>query len=265
MPKKLGQHFLNNPEIIEKIIKSANLKSTDVVLEIGPGEGVLTEKLAEKCQKVIAVEIDNKLVKLLHNKLRNNKNITIIHDDILKINLPKLYSRYELQSTDYKLIANIPYYITSKILRVFLETENPPKEIILMVQKEVAERIIASSGKMSKLSISVQYYGKVEYFFTVKKENFNPPPKVDSAVIRILPIAKRREKNEEREKKDKEFFKIIRAGFCARRKTLANNISNSLHLDKKLVEKKLKTVSILPTARAQELSIKKWKELSNLF
>ena len=262
MPRKLGQHFLNSPQIIEKTMKSSDLNSDDVVLEIGPGEGVLTTALSKIVKKVITIEIDEKLLPNLKERFKNKENVEIIHDDILKINLPNLLKANKI--TNYKLIANIPYYITSKILRVFLETKNPPKEMILMVQKEVAERIISGPGKMSKLSVSVQYYGEAEYLFTVGKENFNPPPKVDSAVIRVSQIVKHKA-NRKTKEDDKKFFKIVRAGFCARRKTLINNISSSLHLDKKSVEEKLKTADISSTVRAQELSIEKWKELSNLF
>jgi 16S rRNA (adenine1518-N6/adenine1519-N6)-dimethyltransferase len=260
MPRKLGQHFLNNPEIIEKIIKSSNLDNNDVILEVGPGEGVLTSVLSENAKKVIAIEIDYKLIAPLKQRFKNKENIKIVHSDILKINLPELLEDNDI--TNYKLIANIPYYITSKILRIFLESEYSPKEIVLMVQKEVAERIVSKPGKMSKLSVSIQYYGEAEYLFTVTKDNFNPPPEVDSAVIRIKT---KERKNKQTTEDDKEFFKIVRAGFCARRKTLINNLSNSLHLDKKIVAEKLKTVGILPTARAQELSIEKWKEISTLF
>lgn len=258
MPRKLGQHFLNNPEIIEKIVASSRLTSEDVVLEIGPGEGVLTDALSKKAKKVIAIEIDDGLIPSLKERFKNKENVIIIHSDILKTNLPQLLAKNRVKN--YKLIANIPYYITSKIIRLFLETKNPPREIILMVQDEVAKRIVADPGKMSKLSVSVQYYGKAEYLFAVGKENFNPPPEVDSAVVKISNT-----KSSVSNPKKKEFFRIVRAGFCARRKTLVNNISNSLHLDKKEVEKKLKTSNIPPTVRAQELSVEKWEELSELF
>ncbi len=257
MPRKLGQHFLNNPEIIKKIITSSNLNLDDVVLEIGPGEGVLTSALSKNSKKVIAIEIDEKLLPNLQERFQNKNNVEIIHGDILSTNLPELLKDNKINS--YKLIANIPYYITSKIIRLFLESKMPPEEMILMVQKEVAERIVAKPGKMSKLSASVQYYGEAEYLFSVGKENFTPPPEVDSAVVKIKNIKKIDKDN------SKKFFRIVRAGFCARRKTLLNNISNSFHIDKKLVQEKLKTAGIIPTARAQELSIEEWEELSKIF
>jgi 16S rRNA (adenine1518-N6/adenine1519-N6)-dimethyltransferase len=258
MPTKLGQNFLNNPEITEKIITTSNLDKDDAVLEIGPGEGVLTKALAEKTGKVIAIEIDDKLIPSLKEKFQNQENVHIVHNDILKINLPELCKNYNLEPITYKLIANIPYYITSKIIRLFLETPHPPQEIMLMVQKEVAERIVASPGKMSKLSVSVQYFAEVEYLFTVGKENFTPEPEVDSAFIRIFNI------KEKTKQESKQFFKTVRAGFCARRKTLTNNLSNSLHKDKKTVKKTLEKLNIRPTTRAQELSIDDWQKLSEL-
>lgn len=263
MPQKLGQNFLNNLEIVNRIIKYANLTEDDLVLEIGPGEGILTETLAKKAKKVISIEIDDTLVPALKEKFKNNKNVEIIQGDILSINLPSLLKANEAKN--YKLIANIPYYITSKIIRLFLESEFPPQEIVLMVQEEVAERIVAVPGKMSKLSVSVQYYGSAEVLFAVGKENFNPSPEVESAVIRISQIAKRGAQSAEQKERERKFFQTVRAGFCARRKTLANNLSNSLHLDKRAVEEKLKKAGISPTARAQELSLEKWKLISKIF
>jgi len=267
MPTKLGQNFLEDKIIAEKIVEAADLKPSDFVIEIGPGKGILTEELAKRAKKIIAIEIDEKLVDYLKKKFSNQKNIEIINDDILKTNLSKLITNYKLsgyarsgearQITNYKIIANLPYYITSPIVRLFLETEYPPQEMILMVQKEVAERIVAPPGKMSILSVSIQYYAKPEILFYVNKESFNPVPKVDSAVIKITCNQQLTTHNKENEK----FFRVIRAGFCARRKTLINNLSNSLQLDKKEVQEKIKAAGILPTARAQELSIEDWKKL----
>lgn len=258
-PKKsLGQNFLIDQEVVKKIIIGANLKSTDVVLEIGPGKGVLTESLASKCQKVIAVEIDQTLIPVLENRFKNNKKVEIIHGDILGMDLKSQVTSLNLDG--YKLIANIPYYITSLIIRKFLECEMPPKEMILMVQKEVAERIVAKPGKMSILAVSVQYYASAEILFGVPKTAFDPVPEVDSAVIRITYNAKRIT-HEEAE----QFFCIVRAGFCAKRKTLANNLANSLHIERKIAEEKLAQVGIASNARAQELSVEDWEKLSILF
>jgi len=260
MGQKLGQNFLKDESVIQKIIEVANLKKDDVVLEVGPGKGILTEKLSENAGKVLAVEIDSSLLEELRNKLRNFNNVEIINEDILKIDLEQLFNSYELIPKNYKLVANIPYYITSKIIRLFLENENPPSEMILMVQKEVAERIVAVPGKMSILAVSVQYYAEAKYLFTVGRQCFDPMPEVDSAVIRITHSAK----NETKEDVDN-FFRIVKAGFCARRKTLSNNISNSFHLDKKETQEKIQSVGFSSNIRAQELSVDDWKKLSRIF
>ena len=277
-PKKsLGQNFLKNKKIVDDIIQAADLKSDDLILEIGPGKGILTEELAKKAGKVVAVEIDKELVEFLKNKFKDNKKVEIISEDILKINLQDIFNCHpEFNSGSgfrvkpgitktYKVIANLPYYITSPIIRMFLEAEIKPQEMILMVQKEVAERIVAGSGNHSILSLSVQYYARPEILFYVGKENFAPVPKVDSAVIKIIPfpVALFPFKGEQGEG-DKDFFRMVKAGFCAKRKTLANNLSNSFHIDKKETEEKLKSIGISPTARAQELKLEDWKKLSQI-
>ena len=256
--KSLGQNFLKDDAVLQRIVESAELSKNDVVIEIGPGQGVLTELLAQKCKKVIAIELDDRLIEMLRNKLRNKENVEIIHDDILKINLPELVSKYEIQDTRYKIVANIPYYITAPIIRLLLETEFPPSEMILMVQKEVAERICAEKGQMSILAVSVQYYAEPKYLFTVPATAFEPVPKVDSAVIRIT----RNKKQETRNKQEmKKFFQIVRAGFSAKRKTLVNNLSNGLAIDKKEIEEKLITLGFSKNTRAQELGVEDWEKI----
>lgn len=256
--KSLGQNFLKDDAVLQRIIESANLSKNDVVIEIGPGHGVLTELLARKCKKVIAIELDDRLIEMLRNKLRNKENVEIIHNDILKINLPELVSKYEIQDTRYKTVANIPYYITAPIIRLLLETKIPPSEMILMVQKEVAERTCAKAGEMSILAVSVQYYAQPEYLFTVPKTAFDPMPKVDSAVIRIVtsnqqPVISK--------KNNRDFFRVVRAGFSAKRKTLVNNLANGLQLDKKTVEEKLIAFGFSKNTRAQELGVEDWQKL----
>lgn len=264
--KSLGQNFLKDDAIVDRIIEAANLSSKDIVIEIGPGTGVLTEKLAKICQKVVAIELDDRLVEMLRSKLRNNKNVEIIHGDILKINLPELLSnklvKLKANEASYKVIANLPYYITSPIIRLLLETKYPPSEMILMVQKEVAERIVAKPGEMSILAVSVQYYAKPEYLFTVPRTAFDPAPKVDSAVIRIARNPKPVAQNSEETKK---FFRIVKAGFSAKRKTLINNLSNGLHIDKKEIEEKLIAFGFSQNTRAQELGVEDWRSLLKLF
>jgi 16S rRNA (adenine1518-N6/adenine1519-N6)-dimethyltransferase len=295
MPERLGQNFLVNKKVVDKIIKAADLKTDNFIIEVGPGRGILTEELAKRAGKVIAVEIDNSLTNLLRNKLSNYKNVELIEEDILKLNIENIFchseqeakevsrrsearegreeksNKLELDSLtglgmtnyDYKVIANLPYYITSLVIRKFLEAENPPSEMILMVQKEVAERICSGPGKMSILGVSVQYYARPEILFYVEKENFDPVPQVDSAVIKIV-ISHQSSVNRDKEY-DRKFFQLVRAGFCAKRKMLANNLANSFHLEKKMVEEKLEKSGIDITARAQELSVEDWKRLADYF
>lgn len=280
-PKKyLGQNFLKDEDILAKIIKNANLKADDFVIEIGPGKGALTRELSNRVSKLIAIEKDTKLAEQLvknfqflffnfqlisNNPILNFKNKTaVISGDVLKINLPEIIRKNYFYN--YKVVANIPYYITSPIIQLLLETEFPPKEMILMVQREVAERITAKPGNMSILAVSVQYYAKPELLFYVNKTAFWPMPEVDSAVIRITPsssLSNSLLSHPTRDKKNnsKEFFKIVRAGFCAKRKTIGNNLASSFHMNKKIAEGRIKKSGIDPLSRAQELSISDWKKL----
>jgi 16S rRNA (adenine1518-N6/adenine1519-N6)-dimethyltransferase len=255
--KSLGQNFLKDDAVLQRIVESANLSADDMVIEIGPGHGTLTELLAQKCKKVIAIELDDRLIPILTEKFKINNKVEIVHEDILKINLPEFISnKLAKPKAGYKVVANLPYYITSPIIRLFLETEYPPKEMILMVQKEVAERICAQAGKMSILAVSVQYYAQPEYLFTVPNESFEPMPKVESALIKISNI-KSQISNQER----KNFFRIVRAGFSAKRKTLVNNLSNGLLIDKKEIEEKLISIGFSKNTRAQELGVEDWNKL----
>ncbi len=271
--KSLGQNFLKDEAVLDRIIKAANLSKEDVVVEIGPGRGSLTEKLAQVCGKVIAIEIDERLVEVLHTKFVGNENIEIIASDILKINLPELIIEHGLDKTGYKVVANLPYYITSPIVRLLLETKYPPTEMVVMVQKEVAERIVAKPGAMSILAVSVQYYAKPEFLFTVFKESLEPKPKVDSAILKISSISssplgedvRRTDEGSVAIKEEtKKFFRIVRAGFSAKRKTLINNLANGLQLEKKLVEEKLVSLGFPPNTRAQELGVEDWRKLVEL-
>jgi 16S rRNA (adenine1518-N6/adenine1519-N6)-dimethyltransferase len=257
MPTKFGQNFLKDNTVLDKIIMTAELNVSDSVLEVGPGEGVLTERLIGQAKKVVVVEIDKNLVIKLRNRFENTKNLDIVNADILEINLPELLVQNNFVNSGYKIIANIPYYITSPIIRLFLETVYPPKEMLLMVQKEVAERICAKAGNLNILALSVQYYADAEVLFNVPRKAFFPTPEVDSAVIRITLNAKRIEKENTRK-----FFRIVRAGFSAKRKTLINNLSSSLQLEKTFVEEILKQSGISSKQRAQELDVEDWKKLS---
>jgi len=247
--KILGQNFLISKEVLEKILDAANLKSKDVVLEIGPGIGTLTKELAKKVKQVIAVEKDLKMIKILKETLRDLKNIELIQEDILK---------YDFKSqVPYKIVANLPYYITSPVLRKFLEIGSKPKEMILMVQKEVAQRIVASPPNMSILAISVQFFAKPKIISFVSKNCFWPQPKVNSAILKISQISM------DLPPIDTDlFFKIVRAGFAQPRKQLVNSLSNELKLEKEKVRKLLKENGIKPERRPETLSVKDWIKLT---
>lgn len=258
-PKKsLGQNFLKDEEVLERIVEAADLKKDDFIVEIGPGKGALTEKLSQKGAKVLAIELDDRLIHFLNDKFKSEKNIKIIHDDILKINFSKIITDHSSVVVGYKVVANLPYYITSPIIRYFLENKIPPREMVLMVQKEVAERIVAEPGQLSILGVSVQYYAKAQYLFTVSRNSFDPVPQVDSAVIRIIIDNQQNVRNKE---EDKKFFQIVKMGFSAKRKTLGNNLANGLHADKKEIENILEKNGFSKTVRAQELSVDDWKKL----
>jgi 16S rRNA (adenine1518-N6/adenine1519-N6)-dimethyltransferase len=249
--KSLGQNFLANEEIAKKIADSAGLSSKDNVFEIGPGKGILTKYLTEMAEKVIALEIDRDLANMLRKE--NFKSTEIIEGDILKINLPRLIK--ENGFAEYKVVANLPYYITSKIIRLFLETKYPPSEMVLMVQKEVGERIVAKDGKESLLSISVKFYAEPELLFNVSRENFDPAPEVDSTVMRIA-----RKKNQPKIDPS-DFFFLVRAGFSAKRKMLVNNLSSSLHIPKSELLEKIKKSGLNPEIRAEKLGVEDWMKL----
>jgi 16S rRNA (adenine1518-N6/adenine1519-N6)-dimethyltransferase len=247
--KHFGQNFLKNKGIIKKIISSAGIKPDDVVLEIGPGTGVLTEEIAKKAKKVISVEKDERLVKLLKERLKGLKNVEIIEGDILK---------FKNQNLKYKVVANLPYYITSPIIRMFLESKNKPKEMVLMMQKEVAERICAKPPDMNILALSVQFYGRPEILFNVSKKNFYPVPKVDSSVIKIS--AENTDFNTDKKFAER-FFKIIKAGFSHPRKQIINNLSKALKIEKEKTSQWLLKNKISPERRAETISINEWIKL----
>ncbi|GAH64601.1 unnamed protein product, partial [marine sediment metagenome] len=218
--KRLGQNFLIDKRVITKLIGAANLKPKDVILEIGPGIGNLTQELAKKVKKVVAVEKDQKMVEILKETLKDYENVEIIKGDILKLD-PRTYN---LKPKIYKAVGNLPFYLTAPVIRKFLELKNPPREMILVVQKEVGQRICAKSPDMSILAVSVQFYAKPKIISYVSRKSFWPSPKVDSAILRITPLisADRKLINADL------FFKIVKAGFSQPRKQLINNLSKSL-------------------------------------
>lgn len=254
--KALGQNFLVDEKAFKKIIEAANLSKKDLVLEIGPGIGNLTLKLAGKAKKVIAIEKDKRMCEILENiiKSQNIKNIKVINKDILKTNL----GIYTLKP--YKLVANLPYYITSPVIRRFLEMKNTPESIILMIQKEVAQRICAKPNKMSLLAVSVQFYAKPKIISYISKKAFWPEPKVDSAIIRIVLL-----KTKFSKKFIEKFFKIVKAGFSQPRKQLINNLSKGLKLEKERIKDWLLENEIEPSQRAETLSVNEWQKLAKSF
>lgn len=259
-PKKhWGQNFLRNQETVSRIIETAGVSAESRVLEVGPGEGALTERLLAKAGRLISVEIDPALSAFLAEKFGRDPKFSLVREDILKVNLPSLI-RKSFGDHPYKVVANIPYYVTSPIIRLFLETETRPEELVLMVQKEVAERIVAVPGHMSLLALSVQHYAVPELLFPVGKENFFPVPEVDSAIIKI-----RLKDGAPSAKESKPFFRIAKAGFSSKRKTLLNNLSSGLHLDRAETEERLAESGIDPRRRAQELELEEWQALAERF
>ncbi len=266
--KSLGQHFLQDKKALEQIIAAADLKVDDNVLEIGPGTGVLSGELLKRAKRVLTIEKDETLVRKLVKDLRftiydlrdnstiNNQQSTIVMGDVLKINLPRLIEQNNFK--DYKVVANIPYYITGKIIRLLLETKHQPKLIVLLVQKEVAERICTKAGDLSILAVSVQYFGFPEIIDVVPRKSFVPAPKVDSAILRIVPF----DDQVLLQRGAREFFKVVKAGFASPRKTLLNNLSAGLQMSKDEVAKIMGKYSLDIKLRAEDLSIKEWKMLS---
>lgn len=250
--KSKGQNFLVSSKVYEDIVESANIKNTDQILEVGPGLGFLTSLLVKKAKKVVAVELDENLASYLQTGFMalDSENIEIINQDILRFN-PK----NEL-SGDYKIVANLPYNITSVFLRTFLSNDYPPVSMTLMIQKEVAERIAEEPGDMSLLSVSVQHYSDVDISFLVKADNFWPQPEVDSAVIN-LNIKPRKFNKEE----DKKFFRLVKAGFSSKRKMLKKNLAGGLQIDADLITSVLIHCGINEKARAEDLSLKNWYKL----
>lgn len=251
-PKKsLGQHWLKDRDILSAIAEEVVIEKTDTVLEIGPGLGTLTSELLRRAGRVVAVEIDQDLAVKLPAQFPGT-NLEVVNQDILAYDLSVL-------PKGYTVIANVPYYITSKIVQYLVTSNNPPKAIVLLIQKEVAERIVAEPGDMSILAISAQIYATAHLGIEVPAEYFTPPPKVDSQVVvletRQQPLI---EKDAERH-----FFRVVKAGFAAKRKKLRSSLSGGLRMSKGDVEDLLNSINISPEKRAQDLSIQEWITLAD--
>jgi len=270
--KSLGQHWLNDAAALEAIAEAAEIKSTDTILEIGPGLGNLTHYLVSQAGHVIAVEVDEELAANLEINLSHHippipedvppevlkvskdgtwkERLTVVQGDILKFDLNEL-------PVGYKVVANIPYYLTSNLLRVLAESSNPPSAMVLLVQKEVAQRVCAEPGQMSLLSVSVQLYYDTRLGVVVPAKLFTPPPKVDSQVVILRRYAKPLFKGLDNQK----FFQIVKAGFSGRRKKLRSSLAAGLHISKGQADELLAKAKINGNLRAQNLSVADWHNL----
>ena len=262
--KGLGQHFLIDEEVLGLIVSTARVTPTDCVVEIGPGSGVLTREVAGQAGCVVAVELDDKLAAILKETLSAFDNVTIINQDVLKIDPATLLQGQKIKLPSavvspfgYKVVANLPYYITAPVLRHFLEASVKPETMVVMVQKEVAETIAAKPGQMSLLSVSVQFYGEPMMISQVPAKSFYPAPEVDSAILKIdvypkPPVAVTDEAG---------FFRVVRAGFSAPRKQIANSLAQGLELPKAEVLSLLERSGITSQRRAETLSLDEWAQL----
>lgn len=253
LKKSLGQNLLKDKNQIGKIVAFSGIGKKDTILEIGPGLGALTLEMAPKVKKIVCIEKDKEMVSSLKGILEEKgvKNVKIVNEDILslfkegKLDIPGLKK--------YKVVANIPYYLTSFLIRNLLEIENLPEDIFLIIQKEVGERICSKPGDMSILSVSVQYYAEPKILMNIPRGCFVPSPKVDSVLIRITPKGVKR---------DDDFFKIVKAGFSHPRKQLIGNLSNELKIDREEIKKWLEDNNLKPGERAESLSLEQWENLT---
>ena len=261
--KRFGQNFLINQDLPQRLVATAQINEKDTVLEIGPGVGAITQALAQKAKLVIAVEKDRNMVEILKETLKNYKNVEIICDDIRRSDLPLNFGGGPT-SQKYKVVGNLPFYLTAPVIRMFLEMkEVRPLSLTLVVQKEVAQRICAQPPKMSILANSVQFYADAEIVSYISKNSFWPQPKVDAAIIKIIPnpqLAGSFLANDE-----DLFFKIMKAGFSQPRKQLANNLSKGLKIDKIETGEWLTKNNIKPEQRAETLNLSDWINLTENF
>ena len=261
--KKFGQNFLIDTNVLDKIIRSAEITTDDCVLEIGPGIGTMTQYLAENAREVIAVEIDKALIPILEDTLSEYDNVTVINDDILKVDINKI-AKERNGGKPIKVVANLPYYITTPIIMGLFESHVPLKSITIMVQKEVADRMQEGPGskEYGALSLAVQYYAKPEIVANVPPNCFIPRPNVGSAVIRLT----RYEEPPVKVQDEAKMFALIRASFNQRRKTLVNGLGNAagLNVSKEQVQKALEIMGLSPTVRGETFSLEQFAQLSDL-
>jgi 16S rRNA (adenine1518-N6/adenine1519-N6)-dimethyltransferase len=251
--KGLGQNFLVDRVILDRIVAAAELTPNDVVLEIGAGLGTLTERLAQEAGRVVAVELDERMIDVLREALSGYDNVTLIQGDILALDPAQLVQ----PATAYTVVANLPYYITSAALRHLLESTRRPQRLVVTVQREVAERIVARPGQMSLLAVSVQLFGEPQLLFRIKSGSFYPSPGVESAVVRVdmhdSPVVSVED--------TRSFFRVVRAGFAQRRKQLRNTLSAGLHMPAEAVATRLQEAGIDPKRRAQTMNLEEWARI----
>jgi 16S rRNA (adenine1518-N6/adenine1519-N6)-dimethyltransferase len=250
--KGFGQNFLIDRSVLQEIVAAADIDADDEILEVGAGTGVLTRELAKKARRVVAVELERDMLALLAKTTSHSPNVELIARNLLFLNPVTVFGQ-----APYKLVANLPYYITAPTFRHFLESANPPRVLVVMVQQEVAERIVAQPGDLSVLAISIQFYGQPRIVARVPASSFYPAPKVDSAILRVdihtdAPLAA-----DERES----FFRLVQAGFSERRKQLHNSLTNGLHYKNERVRAWLAEAGIDASRRAETLSIAEWLHL----
>ena len=250
--KAFGQNFLIDLDVLLHIVEAAEIHADDQVLELGAGTGVLTRELAQRARRVVAVELEREMLSLLNETTRNYTNVEIMERDLLYVDPGEIFG-----SDSYKLVANLPYYIASPTFRHFLESANPPRLFVVMVQYEVAQRIVAAPGDLSLLGVSIQFYGEPKIVAHVPARAFYPAPKVDSAILRIdlkdqVPLTPGQRDS---------FFRLVQAGFSERRKQLHNSLAHGLHRKNADVQPWLLAANIDPSRRAETLSIEDWLRL----
>lgn len=250
--KDLGQHFLVDEEALAAIVEAADIKKDDRVVEVGPGMGVLTRELCKKAKEVVAIEFDKAMIAIVKTSCIKHANLRVENADILKFDTSGL--------GQYKLVANLPYYITSAVIRLFLEADNKPEDMVLLVQREVAERICAKPSRMSILAVSVQFYGNPKIIDVVPRTAFFPAPKVDSAIIKIKVYRKPLFDVDSRL-----FFRIVKAGFGEKRKQLTNSLTGGLGLNKETTDILLAEAKVSTMARAESLAMIDWYNIYNAY
>ena len=252
--KRKGQNFLVDRWTLDKIIEASEISKKDLVIEVGPGLGVLTRELCKSAGQVIAIEVDEIMAKILKETCGDKKNLKVIRKNIFNMDIEKELKKAKKAS--YKVVANLPYNVTSGVLEFFMESKIKPNEMVVMVQKEVAERIYAKPGDLSLLAVSIQLYGKPKIVANVKKDNFFPVPKVDSAILKISDI-----KYPPKDFDTRLFFRIVKAGFSAKRKQLHNSLSGGLAVSTSVAVSYLTDARISSFRRAEDLSIEEWMRL----